>query len=139
MLIFLDICTKNNYFSDLKKSTFSMNLDIFEDVGKKRIFSKWFRKNVILLKMLIFQKYGQKRYFQSDDNVLLIELFTYEIRNVHIFGDMRKKLFLKVISKEKSLSAIYWYIRLYRQTTILSKWFFTKCWYFWTYGQKTIF
>ena len=45
MLIFLDICSKKLFFQrDLKKSTFSLNFDIFEDMDKQRFFQSDLKK-----------------------------------------------------------------------------------------------
>ena len=99
----------------LKKLTFSRNLDIYVNVGKKTTFANWSQNNVVFLEILILIM-DKKLFFQNDllypEMLIFMEIWINAIffitisRNVavDICGDMRKKPFFKVISKKLPFS-----------------------------------
>ena len=79
-----------------KKSTFCLNFDIFEDMGKKRFFSKWSLNNFLFLD--IFGYISKKRRFPTD------------LKITSVLNIWAKNNFFSKRSKEKFLLLEFWYI-----------------------------
>ena len=125
MLIFLDM-NKKHFFKVFlrkadfrwililsKKSTFSLNFNIVEDIAKTS-FSKLSQKNFKFSEMLIFLDINRKKHF-----------FKVIFRKPHL----RWILILSKIWAKTSFSNL-------SQKNFK---FFPKCWYFWTWTKNYFF
>ena len=94
---------KKPYFlRDLKKSTFSLNFDIFGDICSKRLLQSDLKKKRRFPRNFdIFGYMGIKRFFQSDLKITIFFKMFQKKRifstNVDIFRDVLKNYFFKVI------------------------------------------
>ena len=142
---------KNNFFFS---NSFFLNFEISGDMGKKDFFQCDLKKTCFCVKGIWnitdiwtndlikpsffskywhFRRYGQK-LFWSQTNVLF-RRYEQKTRDLNvIFLEMLIFLYNER-SKENYLFLEFWYIRIYGQKTIFSKWslknnfFYSKCWY----------
>ena len=106
---------------------------------KRSIFSIWSQKNVAFVNMLIFWYIWAKNDFYkwSQNNMLFLELW--------IFSDIWiQNYFFKRISKNVALDicrsfGIYICQKTIFRSDLRKTSIFSKRWYFWISGQKTIF
>ena len=78
-------------------TNFLRNIDIYRFMDKNNDFGKMISNNVLYTKMWIFTKIWTVSFFQNDD----LKKSRFQ-RYVDIFGNIGKKQFLKVISKERT-------------------------------------
>ena len=97
---------KQFFQRDLKKSNFSLNFDIFEDMEKKITFSKWSQNNFIFLEMLIRTDLWTKLFLISK-NVVYSEILIFT--ETCIFA---------IRSQRTSLLSKCWLFRIYGQKTM---------------------
>ena len=116
---------------------------IFTEVWTKDVFfSKWFKKHNLCKLLTFLNICGQKTIFKSD---LSGRGFSWNV-------DLKKVLYLDMlIFTEKSMGyqnyvkkcGVRRFFNIFGYMGTKWEWskkmsFFSKCWYFWIYGQKTI-
>ena len=115
------------------KNTFFLEMLIYSDLWAKYDFSKWYENNVIFHKMLIFLDIWTKHYFFKG----VYRKVPYSC--ILIFSKIWKKTIFKSDLNKCNFSWKFYFfmskIRLF-QSDLKIRSFSSKCWEFWTYGQK---
>ena len=95
MIVFWYVWQKKLFLQyDVMKSTFFLNIDIFEDMGKQTIFLNDLKKTSFSLKCWYFRRNVQKTFLKCDlkSNVLFVKIWIFS--NIWANNDI-----FKVISK----------------------------------------